>query len=158
MFNKILISFFYILTFGFFLMIFLPWFFINLNNYLGLPIIAIPWLKPFGIILIFIDIANYLYCQKLFLFIGKRTPVVTENSHKLLNTGLYKYSRNPIYIGHLLMLLGIFFFFGHFLLLIYTLTMFIIFNIIVIYYEEPHLKKSLDKEYESYLQKVPRWL
>lgn len=157
MFKKILISSIYTLSVILIFIIFLPWFFINLNALLTLPIISFPLQKPLGAIFFLIGAGNYLYCHKYF-FLANRTPLITESSYKLIKTGVYKYSRNPIYLGHLILLLGIFSFFGHLLLLIYALTIFFLLNILVIYYEEPRLKKSLGQEYENYLQKTPRWL
>jgi len=156
--KKIIFSIIYTF-FGFLIFIVLfPTLFAILNALLNLPTISFPFQKILGILLFLIGAFNYLYCHKYFFFQGNRTPLITEKSTQLLNTGLYQYSRNPIYIGHVILLLGIFFFLGDLLLLFYTLLIFFLLNLLIICYEEPHLKKSLGKEYENYLHQVPRWL
>ena len=80
-----------------------------------------------------------------------------EPPKKLVISGLYKFSRNPIYLSYFLVLLGYFFFFGHLTLLVYFVLLVIKINLFIIFYEEPVLKKRFGKDFEEYLQKTPRW-
>ncbi|VVA44202.1 conserved hypothetical protein [Candidatus Roizmanbacteria bacterium] len=109
-------------------------------------------------IFLFIGAGLFLYCSRLFLIFGKGTPVPVEPPKKLVVSGLYKYTRNPIYIGYFMILQGEFLFFGEFLLLIYFFLAIIGINIYVIFHEEPILKKRFGKSYQEYFKKIPRWL
>jgi protein-S-isoprenylcysteine O-methyltransferase Ste14 len=147
------------LTFALFGGIVIPYYLIRLNDYFSLPILFNSALtKIVGFLLIAVGLYIFLYCSKIFVSLGKGTPVPIEPPKKLVAQGLYKYSRNPIYIGYFLILLGEFLFFGYFLQLIYCLLAVLSFHLLVIYYEEPRLKKRFDKFYLEYLKKVPRWI
>lgn len=146
------------LLFGFLTWIFLPLFFITLNDYFHFLIIQNIFLKLIGIVLIIIGITAVIYLIFIFKILGNGTPVPIEPTKKLIVKGLYKYSRNPLYISHLTILLGIALFFGRITLFIYCLLVFLVFNAIIIYWEEPQLKKRFGKEYLNYMRKVPRWI
>ena len=138
--------------------ILLPYFFILLSIYLFLPIYSFFILKILGIILILFGLRLFSYCSGLFFIFGTETPAPIEPPKKLVVEGLYKYTRNPIYIGYFMILLGEFLFFGQFLLLIYFFLTIIGINMYVIFHEEPILKKRFGKSYKEYFKKIPRWL
>ena len=79
------------------------------------------------------------------------------NKSELITTGLFKYSRNPIYVALLL------FFFG-FLLLIPNLASLFLFILMVyalhekIKDEESYLKAVFKNEYAEYTKNVSRWI
>jgi protein-S-isoprenylcysteine O-methyltransferase Ste14 len=93
-----------------------------------------------------------------FTFKGRGTPVPLDPPKELVVTGFYRYVRNPIYVGVLLIFLGHFLWFGYLALLTYTLIAFIGVHIFIILYEEPTLKKKFGPAYEGYLKRVPRWI
>ena len=138
--------------------ILLPYFFLLLSIYLFLPIYSFFILKIFGIILILFGLCLFSYCSGLFFIVGKGTPAPIEPPKKLVVEGLYKYTRNPIYIGYFMILLGEFLFFGQFLLLIYFFLAIIGINMYAVFHEEPILKKRFGKSYKEYFKKIPRWL
>jgi protein-S-isoprenylcysteine O-methyltransferase Ste14 len=72
--------------------------------------------------------------------------------------GLYKYVRNPMYVGVLLAIVGHFLWFGFWSLLIYAVLLFLAFSVFVIFYEEPNLRQRFGKAYDEYHQRVPRWI
>lgn len=136
----------------------LPYFFVQLNSYFLLPIFSNYLFKILGTIFILIGVGLFIYCSRLFLIFGRGTPAPIEPPKKLVVNGLYKYTRNPIYLGYFMILLGEFLFFGQFLLLIYFSFAIIGINIYVIFHEEPILKKRFGKSYQEYLKKIPRWV
>lgn len=136
----------------------LPFVLIKLNTYFDLPIYPFPGHEILGTVSIFIGIAIVFYSTVLFFRFGKGTPVPIHPPRKLVVKGLYKYSRNPIYIGYISILLGEFLIFGSLLLLTYAFLAFFFIHIFIIYYEEPRLKKRFGKSYDEYVLKTPRWL
>jgi protein-S-isoprenylcysteine O-methyltransferase Ste14 len=71
---------------------------------------------------------------------------------------LYRYVRNPIYLGALLVLLGYILWFGSGLLLIYSLLFLLAYQILITLIEEPILRNTFGQEYEEYCKRVPRWI
>jgi protein-S-isoprenylcysteine O-methyltransferase Ste14 len=99
-----------------------------------------------------------LSCFWNFTFKGRGTPVPTDPPKELVTTGPYHYVRNPIYVGVLLIFWGHFLWFGHWALLIYTVSAFVGVHLFVVLYEEPTLKRKFGAAYEDYLKQVPRWI
>ncbi|MCZ6594572.1 MAG: isoprenylcysteine carboxylmethyltransferase family protein, partial [Bacteroidetes bacterium] len=77
---------------------------------------------------------------------------------KLVSSGLYKRSRNPMYLGVLNIALGQALFFESTANLIYTGLLTVFFHLIVVLVEEPHLKKKYGQKYVDYTKQVPRWI
>ena len=99
-----------------------------------------------------------LWCFWDFTFRGRGTPDPTDPPKELVTTGPYRYVRNPIYVGVVLIFLGHFLWFGYWALLIYMVSAFIGVHFFVVLYEEPTLKRKFGAAYEDYLRKVPRWI
>lgn len=89
---------------------------------------------------------------------GDGTPAPIDPPKELVATGLYKFVRNPMYVGVMLMLLAEFLWLGYWILLLYLILFFIATHIFVTKYEEPNLKKKFGKSYSKYLETVPRWI
>lgn len=93
-----------------------------------------------------------------FLHEGRGTPAPIDPPKQLVATGFYRYVRNPMYVGVLLMLIGHFLWFGFWWLLIYAALAFLTVHLFVILYEEPTLRRKFGAAYEDYLRTVPRWI
>jgi protein-S-isoprenylcysteine O-methyltransferase Ste14 len=93
-----------------------------------------------------------------FLAQGRGTPAPIDPPKELVAVGFYRYTRNPMYIGVLSMIVGHFLWFGFWNLLIYAVFIVFAFNTFVVYYEEPTLRKKFGAAYEDYCQRVPRWI
>jgi len=93
-----------------------------------------------------------------FLHEGRGTPAPIEPPKELVVAGFYRYVRNPMYVGIILLLLGHFLWFGFWWILAYTVIAFITVHLFVTFYEEPTLKRSFGAAYENYLNQVPRWI
>jgi len=135
----------------------LPYVFIATNDYLNLLTINNAFLKIFGGIVIVLGLSGFLNSVFVFNKDGKGTPVPINPPKKLVLKGLFKYSRNPLYVCHLIILLGEFFIFGRVLLLVYLGLMGIAFHLYIVKLEEPELRIKFGKSYLNYLKKVPRW-
>jgi protein-S-isoprenylcysteine O-methyltransferase Ste14 len=93
-----------------------------------------------------------------FLAQGRGTPAPIDPPKELVAVGFYRYTRNPMYVGVLSMIVGHFLWFGFWNLLIYAVVIFFAFNTFVAYYEEPTLRNKFGAAYEDYCQRVPRWI
>jgi protein-S-isoprenylcysteine O-methyltransferase Ste14 len=77
---------------------------------------------------------------------------------QLVVRGLYRYVRNPMYLGAFSLLLGEAALFESLPVLLYAVAWFMIINLIVLLYEEPVLHRRFGHSYERYTAAVRRWL
>jgi len=92
-------------------------------------------------------------------FRKSRTTLDPHGSVKqMVTSGVYRFTRNPIYLGFLLMVIGLplnsGFYWGLLLAPFYVVTM----NRLVIEKEEAYLEKKFGDVYSSYRSRVRRWL
>ena len=111
-----------------------------------------------GSLLVALGAAIYLACQWDFAIHGRGTPAPIDEPRKFVSRGLYRYVRNPMYLGVLTTILGWATLFRTTRLLWYALGVTISFQLFVMLYEEPHLKRVFGREYEEYCARVNRWL
>ena len=135
-----------------------PMLFMRLNKYFDWPMVNFYGLRFVGIGLILGTAVMDIYLFGLFKVFGKGTPVPIEPSKKLVAVGPYVRTRNPMYLGHLAIYLGVFLYFGHLALLLLLLLMAMGLHLLVTQWEEPGLKRRLGKDYLDYVKKVPRWI
>jgi protein-S-isoprenylcysteine O-methyltransferase Ste14 len=98
-----------------------------------------------------------LRCVWDFVATGKGTLAPVDPPRHLVVTGLYRYTRNPMYNGVLAVLLGQAWFFGSMSILTYAGFVLVAFHLFVVLYEEPTLEAQFGESYQAYRQSVPRW-
>jgi protein-S-isoprenylcysteine O-methyltransferase Ste14 len=111
-----------------------------------------------GLIVMATGAAGYLWCALDFAFLGKGTPAPIDMPKVLVVRGLYRFSRNPMYVSVLLFLVGESVLFWSARLLEYTAIVFMVFHIFVLVQEEPTLRRKMGAAYGQYTQDVPRWI
>jgi protein-S-isoprenylcysteine O-methyltransferase Ste14 len=75
----------------------------------------------------------------------------------LLTRGLYAFSRNPMYLSELTLLLGWVIFYGSFALLITLVIWYLFFNYSQVPLEERVMEAHFGDGYREYKKRVPRW-
>lgn len=105
-------------------------------------------------------LGGLLYVHTAFQFgsEGGGTPSPTDEPDELVTGGLYAHSRNPMYIGVLLIILGQALRQRSVAVLWWGAGMWIGFHNRIIGFEEPHLAEKHGDAYEQYREQVPRWL
>jgi protein-S-isoprenylcysteine O-methyltransferase Ste14 len=116
------------------------------------------WLNVFGLPLIAAGVAIYLHCAWHFAFTGQGTPAPIDPPKELVVRGLYRYMRNPMYVGVLGVLFGEALWFASMSLFGYAALVWLLFQLFITGYEEPHLQRQFGATYQRYCQTVPRWL
>jgi len=111
-----------------------------------------------GLALIAAGLALYGWCMWLFATIGRGTPGPWDAPRRLVVTGPYRWVRNPIYVGVLLVILGEAWLFGSWSLVIYAAGAAVFFHLAVLAYEEPTLRANFPADYEDYFRTVHRWI
>ena len=85
-------------------------------------------------------------------------PISIEKASSLVVNGVFKYSRNPMYLGMLFILLGLTFKFNLIGGLFFTSIFMIFISIFQIKPEEAAMEKLFDQGWKDYIKNVRRWL
>ena len=116
------------------------------------------WYHFLGFLIFAAGSAIVLICIASFAIRGKGTLSPADPTKKLVVSGLYRFSRNPMYVGVTMMMAGECTFFQSYTVVAYALLIFISFNLFIVFFEEPRLQDDFGNEYKEYTKKVGRWL
>jgi len=111
-----------------------------------------------GVLVMIVGTVILLWCVYDFYGSGKGTLAPWDPPKKLVVLGLYRFVRNPMYVGVLVLVLGWGLLLCSPLLLLYATFLSVVFHIRVVRYEEPWLKSQFGDQWELYQQVVSRWL
>jgi len=89
---------------------------------------------------------------------GKGTLAPWSPPENLVVAGLYRYTRNPMYVAVTLILVGWAVSFGLRGLYLYAAAVAAAFHLRVVLGEEPWLARTHGAQWEEYARRVPRWL
>lgn len=125
-----------------------------------------PGLWSLGWLAVALGAGIYLACMVLFL-LNEGTPAIFftrpvralfgEEPAKVVRGGLYRFTRNPMYVGLITCVSGQAIVFASFKLAFYVVAMAALFHLDVVFLEEPHLRKERGPAYVDYCRTVPRW-
>ena len=93
--------------------------------------------------------------------VGNRTtpsPTKIDRAKKLVTTGLYRFSRNPMYLGMVIVLIGLAAVFGNLWLLAGPLAFALYINRFQIKPEEQMMAAKFGADYAAYKSRVRRWI
>jgi protein-S-isoprenylcysteine O-methyltransferase Ste14 len=99
-----------------------------------------------------------LWCVREFYVAGRGTLAPWSPPRHLVTSGPYRWSRNPMYIGVVTILLGWSALWDSRTLLNYTLVVAGLFCMRVLVVEEPWAARSFGAEWEAYRARVRRWI
>jgi len=100
----------------------------------------------------------YVVCAREFATRGRGTPAPYDPPRELVVSGLYRWVRNPMYVGIVTILCGEALVFGSRTILIYAGCLAAGFHVRVVGFEEPVLKRLFGDSFVRYRQAVPRWI
>ena len=121
--------------------------------------LALPdWTRPTAVPVMVAGAAIGLACVATFVFRGRGTPAPFDPPRQFVAVGLYRYVRNPMYIGGALLLAGFALFLRSGAALLFCLPWLLLAHIFVLLYEEPALRRRFGATYEEYCRTVPRWI
>lgn len=120
-----------------------------------------PWRGPgwgLGFWILGMGMLILLYCVRDFYVIGKGTLAPWSPPKNLVIVGLYRYSRNPMYVGVLLIISGWTLIHSSPLTGLYLVFAACAFHWRVTRYEEVVLSEQFPSEWSNYAENVPRWV
>jgi protein-S-isoprenylcysteine O-methyltransferase Ste14 len=140
-----------------------------IGAFLALPVVVafgIPWMlnppvgrpQTVGIVLWIVGAFLLLWCVRDFFVVGRGTLAPWAPPEKLVTDGLYRVSRNPMYVAVSIILCGWAVAFGSPILWVYAVAMAVAFHFRVVRHEEPLLAETHGDAWLSYQARIPRWL
>jgi protein-S-isoprenylcysteine O-methyltransferase Ste14 len=121
--------------------------------------VALPdGVEVLGVFLILVGGILGLTCVASFIVWGKGTPAPFDAPREFVAAGPYRYVRNPMYVGGLFLLAGFGLYEHSVSILIMALVLLLAVHLMVVFYEEPTLRKLFGTGYEDYCKSTRRWL
>lgn len=118
-------------------------------------LIKMPW--PFGGACILLGLLVVVYAK--LLFIRHKTKIEPwRPTTTIVQTGIFAYSRNPIYLAFCLMTFGVGLVLGRYFIIASIVPALFFVRYYVIKKEEAYLEKRFGDDYLAYKNKVRRWL
>ena len=115
-------------------------------------------LRVAGALLLAIGGGLVLETTARFALQGRGTPAPFAAPERFVARGSYRVVRNPMYVGVLALIVGQALLLGREVLLVWAGAAAILFQLFVVFHEEPELRKRFGAEYDDYRRRVGRWL
>jgi protein-S-isoprenylcysteine O-methyltransferase Ste14 len=122
------------------------------------PLLGLATGRLIGYLLVILGAAVVVESFCRFALKGLGTPAPIAPTTHLVVSGLYRYVRNPMYVGVLAVALGQALILGRAVLVSYTVLMWAAFFAFVVLYEEPALQRRFGASYTEYRANVRRWV
>ena len=119
--------------------------------------VPVPLHGPIGVLLILVGLG--FAAAGFFTFKSRGAPVRPgSDPTQLVLSGPYRITRNPMYLGLLFISIGCFFAAESLWFIIPPILFFWVINFRIIPFEEQLMKEHFGAAYETYRQRVRRWL
>ena len=129
----------------------ISWFF-DWSNVPGLP------LAPLGILLVAISWILPVWAIVLFRREGTEVEPTSPTNRKLITSGPYQFTRNPMYLGLVILTLGIAIWVGAWPMFGSPVALFATANWVHIPFEEAKMHRQFGAVYDTYVASVRRWV
>jgi len=116
------------------------------------------WVEPWGLVPLVLGLIVLGWTVREFYVAGRGTLAPWSPPRTLVTSGLYRYSRNPMYVGVLLILCGWAIGLWSWVLAIYAAGIAIAVYVRVLVNEEPFLARTHGEAWTAYRARVGRWL
>ena len=118
----------------------------------GLP------LPPLGITLVAVAFIAPVWAFVLFRREGTEIDPTSPTNRKLITSGPYQFTRNPMYLGLVILTLGVALWVGAWPMFIAPVAIFATANWVHIPFEEAKMCRQFGATYEDYVERVRRWV
>jgi protein-S-isoprenylcysteine O-methyltransferase Ste14 len=89
---------------------------------------------------------------------SKNTLVPIKPANSLETSGIYSFTRNPMYLSLVCLYSGLAIFFGNWWTLIFLPLVIVVVQLYVIKKEEQYLQQAFGSNYDDYKRRVRRWI
>jgi len=127
-----------------------------LDPHLSFAIPAWAWWP--GVVLAALGGLLAVACVAAFAWVGVGTPAPFDAPREFVAVGPYRWLRNPMYLGAMMVIAGAGLMLRSPSALAVTLVLFLLAHLFVVLYEEPTLERRFGDAYRRYNATVNRWL
>ncbi|HKV27332.1 MAG TPA: isoprenylcysteine carboxylmethyltransferase family protein [Candidatus Acidoferrales bacterium] len=139
--------------------LFFGWIALRLRAYDHSLHLALPSaVLPFGAVLMCSGAVLAILCIATFVVRGRGTPALFDPPRQFVATGPYRCVRNPMYIGGFCLLLGLGLYLRSPAIVLMVAAIILACHLLVVFYEEPVLRRKFGAPYQAYCAAVGRWL
>jgi protein-S-isoprenylcysteine O-methyltransferase Ste14 len=110
-----------------------------------------------GVVLLAVGFWLDISAVRLFFREGTN-PMPTQPALKVVTTGPYRFTRNPMYLGMVAILLGLSLVFSLEWGVIFTPIVWIVMDRVIVLREEAYLNRKFGADYHALLMRTRRWL
>jgi len=89
---------------------------------------------------------------------GTEIDPTSSTNRKLITSGNYQFTRNPMYLGLVILTLGVALWVGAWPMFIAPVAIFATANWVHIPFEEAKMRRQFGATYENYVERVRRWV
>jgi protein-S-isoprenylcysteine O-methyltransferase Ste14 len=114
--------------------------------------------KPLGMILIVLGLVPPMVSIGQFFAVGTQVHPTSKTNNKLVTSGFFAFTRNPMYLGLIVFSFGAAVWFGRPLMYLAPLFVFVIANWAFIPFEEAKMRRQFGDAFDAYTEGVRRWL
>ncbi|MBX3430837.1 MAG: isoprenylcysteine carboxylmethyltransferase family protein [Hyphomonadaceae bacterium] len=114
--------------------------------------------KPAGMILIVLGLIPPMISIGQFFLAGTQVHPTSKANNKLVTTGFFAFTRNPMYLGLVVASIGFALWFGRPLMFLAPILIFAIENWVFIPFEEAKMRRQFPEAFDAYCKRVRRWL
>ena len=130
---------------------------LGLGQLVPLPLPSDLWLQIMGSIVAFVGVALDLWA--ILTMRRLHTNILPHRAAgRLVTTGPFRFTRNPIYVGNATLMAGIGFAFGNCWFVLLGVVSALVVDRLAIRREERHLGARFGQDWLDYASRVPRWL
>ena len=115
-------------------------------------------LKILGVIVLAAGAALVLETTARFALQGRGTPAPWAPPERFVERGSYRFVRSPMYLGVLLLIVGQALLLGREILFAWAAVAWLIFELSLVAWEEPGLRRRFGESYDDYRRRVRRWV
>jgi protein-S-isoprenylcysteine O-methyltransferase Ste14 len=113
---------------------------------------------PLGIALVLLGWAPPLWAVVMFRRAGTEFNPTSSENKKLVVSGPYGFTRNPMYLGLTIITLGIALWVGAWPMFLAPVAVFATANWVHIPFEEAKMRRQFGADFDDYTHKVRRWI
>ena len=128
----------------------------GLSALLGWP--AGPHSVPIGAAVTLLGWAPPIMAILLFRKLGAEIQPTSETNKALITTGPYRFTRNPMYLGLVIVTFGLALWVGWWPMLLAPALVFATANFVHIPFEEAKMHRQFGEAFEAYTRRVRRWI
>ncbi len=114
--------------------------------------------RPFGLVVIIAALAILFSAMAQFRFANTQLLANSPTNNALVTGGIFKITRNPMYLAMTMFCIGGAMWFGRPIMLLAPALMFTVANWVFIPFEEAKMRRQFGEAFDAYCQRVRRWI